>query len=114
MLFRTNSSSNSPRENQLSDRSIKKIEPSQIVKIYEMWKQNPNLKCDPSSLQYSITKSSFNKNFQSNLQHLNDSIIQMAIRMPKSYNKSVQIKKKKTQISESQNKIPDKLSIDLP
>lgn len=34
--------------------------------------------------------------------------------MPKSYNKSVQIKKKKTQISESQNKIPDKLSIDLP
>jgi uncharacterized protein YihD (DUF1040 family) len=61
-----------------------------------MWKQNPNLKCDPSSLQSSITKSSFNKNFQNNLQQLNDNIIQMAIRMPKSYNQSVQIKKKKT------------------
>ena len=65
------------------------VGPGNIVSVYEMWRENPNLRCSTQGISHSLGKKSFNKQYQAGQQQIHDKIIQMNINMPKLYCKSL-------------------------
>mmetsp|Transcript_21990 Transcript_21990/g.34140 ORF Transcript_21990/g.34140 Transcript_21990/m.34140 type:complete len:102 (+) Transcript_21990:147-452(+) len=88
-----------------------------VIKVYDMWKENPNLLFNPKKLKHSYAKQSFNRNFQDiGLRQVDDHTIQMSLQMPKSYYKSLneEMKRPKVEPKEATHRIPDPLKLELP
>lgn len=83
-----------------------------LRKTYYMWKEKPNLLIEPNTFKMNITRDTFNSKYKNQgYKPIKDSYFNMAIKMPKTYAKSLESYVKTSReikISESLNRFPSK------
>jgi len=85
--------------------------------MYDLYKQHPNLLVNPMTAQHSLGRQSFNAKYRDvGLRQMDDKHIQMNMKIPKSYIKSLEphLRKARAHVYENENRLPASLSRNVP
>lgn len=102
---------------QKSVRAQRGTENEQAMKLFELCKSNPSITINPVNTKHAFGRQSLNAKYaEFGQRQAMDTHIQMTLRMPKSYVKSLQqeLKRPHAHIYEANNKLPDPIKLYPP